>query len=279
MRIFLTIAILLCTLHAKSFFSNSSQADKSKYIGALKNLIIATQKTRGLTNNYLHGNITSMLLVYNTRKDMKKAIRTMESLDLSNDPVIKKSASRITLLLLKLNRKAFKKEPPVVFDAYTDLIEQTLHLSQLISTRDSNDLSPLAQELSTIMMEIILPYTEYLGQMRGMGSGLVAKNKVNAVEKSKMIALVGNLQKYSSRLTTEMKIISINNPNLNSHLEKIAKATQNYIKLTKTKVLIEGQINVDTDTYFDEGTAIISQLIQLYDLNNQRILEDAEGWI
>jgi flavorubredoxin len=146
MRIFLLIAALIFSLNAKSLFSNSNQADNSKYIGALKDLIIATQKTRGLTNNYLNGNTTSMLLVYGNRKEMKKAIGTMESLPLASDPIINNRATNISESLIKLNRKAFKKDPAIVFEQYTELIEQTLMLAQTVSKHGSKELNPLGKK-------------------------------------------------------------------------------------------------------------------------------------
>ena len=57
MRIFLFMFIFVLTLQAKPIFSNAEQADSSQYIDALKNLVVATQKTRGLTNSYLNGNL------------------------------------------------------------------------------------------------------------------------------------------------------------------------------------------------------------------------------
>jgi hypothetical protein len=83
MRFIILTLFLLINLEAKSLFSNSEQQQTSKYIDNLKDLIIATQKTRGLTNSYLNGNTAAMLLVYGTRDDMKKAIGNMEANSIS----------------------------------------------------------------------------------------------------------------------------------------------------------------------------------------------------
>ncbi len=284
MRIFLIITALIFSLNAKSLFSNSNQADNSKYIGALKDLIISTQKTRGLTNNYLNGNTTSMLLVYGNRKEMKKAIGIMESMPLASDPIINNRATSISQSLIKLNRKAFKKKPALVFEQYTELIEQTLMLAQTVSKRGSKDLNPLGQELSTVMMEVILPYTEYVGQMRGMGSGIVAKGEITKTQKAQMLAIINEIESLTSKLLTDMKIIvSNNNKNfdvsLDTKLISIEKASKDYISLTKREVLQKAKITFDTDKYFDNGTAIISQLIEVYNINNKVILDDSKGWI
>ena len=285
MRLFLIVAILIFNLEAKSLFSNSKQADSSVYIGSLKDLVIATQKTRGLTNSYLNGNVASMLLVYGNREEMKKAIGTMESLPLAEDPVINARATSISQALIKLNRKAFRtKNPAVVFESYSELIEQTLMLAQTVSKRGSKNLNPVGKSLSSIMMETILPYTENVGQMRGMGSGLVAKKDMTQMQKAQMLAYSSEIERLYSKLLTETNVVvSANkqyfNQDIQVKLKDIEKLTKSYITLTKKSVLDSKDIKLNADDYFDKGTAIISLLIDVYNINNSVILEDSKGWL
>lgn len=284
MRILFIITALIFTLNAKALFSNSEQEENSKYIGALKNLVIATQKTRGLTNNYLNGNTTSMLLVYGTRKDMKKAIGTMESLPLASDPVINSRATSISQSLISLNRKAFNKNPAIVFSQYTELIEQTLMLAQTVSKRGSSELNPLGQELSSIMMEVILPFTEYVGQMRGMGSGIVAKKEITPKQNAQMLAIINEIQGLNSKLLIDLQVVVSKNKthfdaDIFKKLTKIEQASKTYISLTKKDVLEKEESTLDTNNYFNQGTDLISLLIEVYNINNKVILEDSKGWI
>jgi len=284
-RILLIMMTLLFSLQAKSFFSNEEQADRSKYIGALKDLVIATQKTRGLTNSYLNGNVASMLLVYGNRDEMKKAIGTMESLPLAEDPVINARATSISLALIKLNRKAFRtKNPAEVFESYSELIEQTLMLAQTVSKRGSKTLNPVGKSLSSIMMETILPYTENVGQMRGMGSGIVAKKEYTQMQRAQMLAYSSEIQRLYSKLLDETNVVVSGNKqyfnqDIQVKLKSIEKLTENYIELTKKNVLENKDIKLNADDYFDKGTAIISLLIEVYNINNGVILEDSKGWL
>ncbi len=283
MRIFLIIAMLVFSLNAKSFFGNSDQEDNSKYIGALKDLIIATQKTRGLTNSFLNGNTTSLLLVYNHRENMKKAIGTMESLPLASDPIINNRATNISQSLIQLNRRALKNDASVVFEKYTELIEHTLMLAQTVSKRGSDDLSPLAGKLSVVMMEVILPFTEYVGQMRGMGSGIVAKGAITNVQEAQLLAIINEITNLSSSLLSQMRSISSRDKkhfasDLESMLVSIEEASKNYIALTNKEILKTQEIAFDADTYFNQGAALISLLIDVYDISNKVILEDSKGW-
>lgn len=284
MRLFILVTILLFNLEAKSLFSNSEQANKSKYIGALKDLVIATQKTRGLTNSYLNGNISSMLLVYGNRDEMKKAIGTMESLPLAADPIINSRATSISEGLIKLNRKAFKtKNPSQIFESYSELIDQTLMLAQTVSKRGSEKLNPVGKSLSSIMMEIILPYTENVGQMRGMGSGLVAKKQVSKIQKAQILVFISEIQRLYAKLSVDTNfVVSKNkkyfNEDIQIKLKMIDKLTKKYIMLTEKDVLETKNIKIKADDYFDEGTNIILLLMDVYNMNNKVILEDSKGW-
>jgi hypothetical protein len=284
MRLFLLIALLMFNLEAKSLFSNSEQADTSKYIGALKDLVIATQKTRGLTNNYLNGNTTSLLLIYGNRKDMKRAIGVMESLPLASDPIVNNRATSISRALIKLNRKAFRKEPALVFEQYTEQIEEILMLAQTISKRSAKELNPVGQKLSAVMMETILPLCEYVGQMRGMGSGIAAKGSITPMQNAQILAMIDEIETLSSKLISDIKVVASSHSgsfdsSINSKLDGIDKAARKYVALTTKELLQKKKINYDSSTYFDEGTALISKLIDVYNDCNKVIMSDSKGWL
>lgn len=283
MKIFLVIAVLIFNLEAKSLFSNSEQADSSVYIGSLKDLVIATQKTRGLTNSYMNGNTAAMLLVYANRKEMKKAIGTMESLPMAADPIINSRATTISQALITLNNKAFKQKSSVAFSNYTEQIGQTLMLAQTVSKRSAKELNPFGQEASVIMMETMLPMTEYVGQLRGFGSGLAAKGSRTQDELAKINVLVNEVKNLNTQLQSDMnKLISKYpsklSPSISSEVSAINQSASSYTKFAKNKFAKDIK-NIDPNTYFDDGTKLISKIIKAYNTNNNAILEDSKGWI
>ena len=283
MRLFLLILLLVFNLQAKSLFSNEEQLNTSKYVENLKKLILATQKTRGLTNSYLNGNTAAMLLVFSARDDMKTAIGDMEAIPLASDPVINSRATAISQALIKLNRKAFKQNPQKVFSAYTEQIEQTLMLAQSVSKRFAKDLTPFGKEISSAMMEIMLPMTEYTGRLRGLGAGIAAKGKITKSQAQEIQALAFELQSLNKKLQERMTQIIAKHPgqlaeNISNELSAINQGVKNYTAFAKKKLLKNPQ-QVDADKYFDKGTELISTIIQAYDTSNKAILEDAKGWL
>jgi hypothetical protein len=285
MRIFIIFALLVSALHlqAKSLFSNNEQVESAKYINSLKDLVIATQRTRGLTNSYLNGNESTLLLIHGNKRDMKRALGIMESLPLSSNPIISTRATDISQSLIRLNNKAFQMKPSAAFNAYTEQIELTLMLAQTVSKQGSRDLNQLGQEASEIMMESILPLTEQVGKMRGMGSGIIAKGKIDKTQKFLMIAMLEEIDDINYKLQSDMKrIISANRDNYDTTIERNLALSQKsilkYTTLTTTKVL-EGGSNLDATDYFTQGTDIISILINIFNSNNQAIVKDSKGWI
>jgi len=283
MKLILILGILLFNLQAKSFFSNDAQKESSIYISNLKELIISTQKTRGLTNTYLNGNTASLLLVYNSRSNIKKAIGKMESTTLATDVVINTRASDISKALIKLNSVAFKQDPKKTFSDYTQQIEQILMLAQTISQRSTKDLNPFGKEASVIMMESMLPLTEYVGQLRGYGSGVAAKGVIVKSDIEQIYLLVNEVTTFNDTLQEQMSGLiakySAELPkSISDEVSNIDKSVQKY-QFLASKKLLKSPKEIDPDLYFEQGTELIDTIIKAYNSCNRAILEDSKGWI
>ncbi|MDQ1244612.1 MAG: hypothetical protein QG565_952 [Campylobacterota bacterium] len=160
-RTLLLVLLLVFSLEAKQIFSTSEPAAIRRYISSLKDLVVATQKTRGLTNSYLNGNLIALMLVQDAKNDMKRAIGAMESSRLASDSII--------------------------------------------NQRASEHMSPFAKEASFIMMEQMLPLSEYVGQLRGFGSGIAARGKITAEQKENLMLIMSEVVALNKELQKNMK--------------------------------------------------------------------------
>jgi hypothetical protein len=274
---------MLCNIQAKPIFSNDKQADSSLYINSLKDLVIATQKTRGLTNSYLNGNLIALMLVQEAKDNMRMAIGTMESLELSSDPIVSKRASELNGRLMELNRKGLKLKPEVAFKRYTEEIEQILLFAQTVSKRSSEHMSPFAKETSIVMMEQMLPLSEYVGQLRGMGSGIAAKGKVSKEQKEDLDSVIALVVKFNEDFQKSIKNSIVQGKNyysqdIQTRVAKIDSSVKEYISFVKRELYKE-TIAVNPDDYFTSGTQIINQIISVYDEANRAVLKDSKGWL
>jgi len=282
MRLLILVFILILNLQAKPLFSNDAQASTSKYMMNLKNLIIATQKVRGLTNSYLNGNTAALLLVYSNRNDIKRALGNMESYSIAEDPVINNRATTISSELIKLNTLALNQKPKKVFSQYTGIIGQMLMLAQSVSERSNKNLTSFGRNASMIMMKVMLPMTEYTGRLRGFGAGLAVKGKVTRDELENIKALSYQLISLNKDLQRQMNSLFTDYPNklsakILAQLSTVNNSVQRYTSYAQVHFATDPK-DIDPNTYFDKGTALISKIVNIYNVTNKAILEDSKGW-
>jgi len=242
MKIFLLISLLIFNLQAKSFFSNHEQADTSKYLMAVKDLIVAAQKTRGATLSYINGNESALILIYNFRDDMTKAIGLMESLPLSKNSIISSRATNISTAFVALNAKALKLSSSEAFDQYTGNIAQALMLAQTVSKSGTKDMSSFGKEVSKVMMETIMPLSEWIGEQRALGSGAAAKGSTDKNLRTKMQVLIMKIEKLNKKLQADMRVVVAEKPEyygaiINTNLISANSAISDYINETKKKII------------------------------------------
>lgn len=283
MRIFLLGLLILFNLEAKPLFSNDMQAQSASYLESLKELLIATQKTRGLTNSYLNGNLISIMLVQDSRNDMKKALREMQSIGFSSDTDIDEEGSEIGKRLIRLNRKSFKLKSDEAFESYTKEIENILNLAKKISKKNLDHMSAFAQKVSSIMMEEILPLSEYIGRLRGLGSGIAARGIIQEHQREMLNKIIDEIKILSDTFEKKEKDIikedgKYYDDRSSDKVLEVRKSIDRYVSLAKEELCRES-ISLKPDEYFSHGTNIIMQIISLYDDNNKAILEDSRGWL
>ena len=173
----LILASLAINLIAQPLFSNHKQMDTSNYISSLKDLVIATQKTRGMTYTYLKGDSSVVFIVMNFRKEMKKALMELEVSELGGDKVLKSREEKLSDNLIRLNRKAMNMDPDEMFREYTIEIENILVLANLAEIRSSENLNQLGKLSVENLLKTALPLTENIGQLRALGAGSLATFK------------------------------------------------------------------------------------------------------
>ncbi len=283
MKVFSLIIILVVSVYAKALFSNSQQADASEYMGALKDLIVATQKTRGATFGYHNGNTSALLLIYDYRSDMKKAIGIMESLPLSSEPVVNTRATSISQSLTRLNARALKMDMDDSFTQYTENIENALMLAQTINKKGFDDLNDFGKLTATVMLESILPLTENIGQLRAMGTGAAAKGSISKNKMLQMQALIKEIKKINDKFQADEKYIYMNNKkqfntDVNMKMARIQKSINNLVSVTQ-KDIFRKKIITNASQYFSLATEVISGVVVVFNINNRAIVSDSKGWL
>ena len=269
---------LLLTLQVMgySFFQSeaSINANHLKLIHAIKDTVITTQKTRGLTNNYMNGNVVAQLLVYGQRGQMSKNFQSIDEgfTTLELTPGLSKSALALMQTSKHLNKKAFKEDSAEVFSSYSHIIQKWIDLNEnVINERFKQGDAKIYKEL-LLLNNVLLPLTENIGKMRGLGSGIVARGYCKEKEESQMKSFVNEIKRYKTLLEYHMKqthydaLGSAENRRINQHI-------RDYTELTETKVISQSDINLVTNEYFDQGTGAISEVLKIYNVVSSSLQE------
>ncbi len=279
---FLLTFLLSVSLQASSIFGNKDQQNSSIYLNYIKELLITTQKTRGLTNSYLNGEKGAVVFTFQNRSKMKKVLLKMQHSALTKDPYIKKQTNTIEQELLALNKSVLKMEPKKAFQAYSQEIAKILTLAQTLEKRMSTHLDDFGKKSAYIMVNIILPLTESVGQLRGYGAGIAAKKFVSTQDKKNITVIIHNIEKLKTQLDMQMqKLVAQYQSHFTTPIRHevsvVDAAIDTYIQQTTTHLLVNPK-NVDADQYFQTGTQLIAKILRIYKRCNDAMLDDAQGW-
>ena len=281
--IFVLFLLLSTQLYAKSIFSNKTQAQTSQYINTLKDLIVATQKTRGVTLAYINGDEATLLLIHSYSSDTREAISRLKNLSLSKDPEIADKLHKLSISLSKLNKEALKLPPDVVFDRFSNSVAKEMELVKLVEQKNHKKLDKFSQNALNLMINTMLPLTESMGQLRALGTGAAASGAIDNNEtESEMLELIQKIKHLQNKLEARTLVLNNNYPDeydidVINELEIISYAIDNYIALSKSE-LLKDNITYSAIRYFEVATSTIGTIIVLFDANNRAIASDADGW-
>ena len=265
-KLLLLLWIMVSPMMAFSFFDDAG-SDKTylHLVSSIKDVAISTQKTRGLSNSFMNGNVAAQLLVYAQREQMMKDFEAIKKLS-EEAKLSEKYRKNIDLLMAKarkLNKKAFKKDSAEVFSAYTGIIEEWIALNGKIIDSHFKEGNKEIYHAVSMLNNTLLPLTENIGKLRGMGSGIVARGHCNAKETPKMQSFITNIESY--RVAMEQYFKSQGCKRLAPReLNKLKEQIDLYTELAKTKVIGQDQITLDANKFFDQGTAAIGGVLKIY---------------
>ncbi len=273
MKVILIVLLLLVNVNAESFVGNKGQENSSSYIILLKDLIIATQKTRGLTNSYLNGNTAVLPLIKKHKNEIEQALERLKVSSLTSDPMIEFYTVNISETLTILNDTSLKMDSDKAFESYTEEIAKIIEWAKVVSLREAITIKSLGQHVTVLMTKVLLPMLEDIAQIRGIGSGIAAKGKITEEKKKKILALCTDVNILKKELQSSMQRIlsrysSVYNNDTAKAVEYISNEIQKYMNITE-KTLVTAPDTVDSAQYFEQGTDIINMLIKLHKINHR----------
>jgi twitching motility protein PilJ len=246
----------------------------SEYLEPVQELLKDIPQHRGLANAFLNGNTSVESRLTELRANISQAFVNIEAIDQQYGQDFGSSAA---LADLKQSWTTLLEELPThsapeSFAAHTALMnDKLIPFISLIANNSNLILDP---ELDTLYLVLLntktLPLlTENLGQMRGFGSGLLAKASADIPERQRINTLTSIVQQGAKQAQEELAYILAANPDLATSLEALgnesfAKAIDS-IKLANTEIYNATTLSYDSTQYFDAVTQAISSYLALAD--------------
>jgi len=242
------------------------------YLGDVKNIIISTQKIRGGTYNFLNGSEFAQFGVYKERSLQKNYFK---SLDRSYNIGGKKLDEAFDLLRSQtksLNKISFQLEPIDSFRAYSTLINKMIKTNHEASNKFFSKSDPLIKVAVSTMVDNLIPLSEGLGKLRGLGSGVIARSYCEEEEVDMMYSYISEIDKNMLAIVKKGKKWHKENPkaytkNMMQKVELTHKEVKAYKLFAKLKVINKKNIKENSNSYFDKGTDLIAKVMELYRLN------------
>jgi twitching motility protein PilJ len=262
----------------------------AQYLEPVQELLKDIPQHRGLTNTFLNGNTSVQDRITELRASIEQTFVTIEAFDQQQGEAFGTSAaladlkqSWTTLITELPNYTA-----PQAFAAHTALMnDKLLPFISLVANNSNLILDP---ELDTLYLVLLntrtLPLlTENLGQMRGFGSGLLAKASADTIERQRINTLSVLVQRDTEQAKEELAFVLEANPNLAASLEALGqesfdKATES-VNLSTNEIYNPQTLSYDSTQYFDAVTQAITSYFALGDASitvlEQRLQERIQG--
>ncbi len=255
-----------------------------EYVVAIRNVMEALPQHRGMTNAYLHGNTKLLARLRAKQDDVNKAFALLLQVGQRYNqdfPVLGK-IKKINKEWSNLSSRWQQMSAKESFSKHNALASMLLGLSSDISVvTQLLSAESIVESMSARFLAMqSLKLTEYMGRLRGLGTGLAAKGEVNDVDKEKLIALNGSVALLLEQaVLTVKKAIETSTMkdeyevNFTSILNEVQRNGQEFSDLVKNELIDKKHIEISSDDYFDAGSKAIASILTMFDVVEENMVQ------
>ncbi len=244
-----------------------------KYNYPLRNLLEDVQKHRGMVNGYLKNDTSFQEKIPILQSEIESDIRAIDEVDRQLGVKLKTTEKSMALKQKwqTLKGNALSMSPQESFDEHTALIADILSLIFHVGDTSNLILDPVLD--SYYLMDAVvtkLPsMSENMAQIRGVGTGAIAQQKITLDDKTKIAILLGWIENPKKSLKRGLQVSKDKNPVIKEKIETYAeqsfKYTAIFLDLVEEKIINYQTIDIQSSDYFAVGTKAIEAQFRLYD--------------
>ena len=272
---FLLIAGLAADIYSitdKSISFTEKEKLGVEYVASIRNVMQNMPQHRGMSAAYLNGNTSLKQKIIAKRADVDADFVALKAIDdrLGSELKSTLELSKIIDIWDQLKQETFQLSAKESFSRHTSLLGSVIALNIEVGNNSNLVLDPEIDSFYVMDLVInrVLQLTESMGQVRGLGAGVIAKKSMTAAQKERLIKLSVLNEGLIDGINLAMKSAYKANPEIKSKLssysDSAAKALVGFNK--KLNKVLAGRFNeLNSTEFFSDGTDAISSTFALYD--------------
>ncbi len=251
-----------------------------KYLEPLRRILQDLPQHRGMTNAYLNGNSALKSRILQKRREVDADLQAITTVDGEVGELLGTRAKLqvITDKWQSLKGQAFDVPARESFSRHTALLEDIIALVTYVGDSSNLILDP---ELDTYyLMDLLVnrvpTLTEKLGQIRGLGAGIISAGQFTDGQKEHLSVLQAAAQVTSEGLARALERAFGANPAIETRIGAQAQAARQSLDAFGSHVagLLQGRISgMKSTDYFGTGTQAIDSTFALYDAASPLLAE------
>ena len=278
--------ILLFLIVTVFSLSAATVQEKVDYLENVKELVILTQKMRGDTNIYIKGGDIYFSKIDEGQDNISASLRGLRSKFNTVDMKTNDEFDKLNQYMQSLNEVASELDSMVTFRAYSLLINEMIKQGIEVQKNFFLDSCERRQRVSAVMMQDILPMTEYIGRLRGLGAGMAVCQECENDEVDFSKEYLTDVSDELEKIVVKMKDLNARYPhsypkNLNAQLVKYQVAVKEFIthmeekfsEAEKNEVGNIESISLDSYDFYNYGTSLIEYTLSFYEMNEMILRE------
>jgi len=253
------------------------EIDGAKTLPAIKELLINTQKLRGLSVAYKAGDSASLPQLQQQTSVVKAKVQTAEQ------AIAKANLKGIAPLFASLKQKlqntmnsASTQTKEQGFKNYSDVVNDELALIVKIGDMSNLILDP---DLDTFyLMDLVinkLPLvSKAAGKARAVGTSILITKKYTKQQQTELAVLVGSLKDNTVLAKSGLESAYSYNSELKPLISPTFEEFSNTAALfdNEIKTISQDDLSIDSHVFFQNGTDVIDKTVALYNLANEHLL-------
>ena len=267
-----TMYMVLSELNKKTDFSQKERFG-IEYISVLRTLLENVPQHRGMNNAFLRGDPTFKEKLTAKQARIEKDIKAIDAIDKEFGRTLE-TTEKWNALKEKwhnLQSQLSGLQAKEGWDAHTELIADIISLMQYVGKVSNLHCDPDISVHSLVegIAQELPPLIEYLGQVRGLGTGILASKTLTIEEKYHLVDYPGRIKLILDSMNINMQAAFRNDPNLRlrleTHLEESIIATNTFLDFFKNKIIAVEDFELQPIEYFAAGTQAIDVCSEFYD--------------